>query len=138
MGDSERVLRSAFDAANRHDLDAFFEHVADDVRFVNPVTGATNKEGMRGFHTAFFTAFPDINYRTDRAIMSGDETVLECTVTGTNTGSFMGMPPTNRPIEIQLAFVITTRDGKISEWHSYFDQVALQKQLAPVPETVSA
>ncbi|HEV8536599.1 MAG TPA: ester cyclase [Candidatus Limnocylindria bacterium] len=138
MGESESVLRAALDVANRHDLDRFFTYVADDVKFVNPVTGPTDKTGMRGFHDAFFTAFPDIHYRIDRLITSGDSVIVEITVTGTNTGAFMGMPPTKKPVEITLAFAVDTKNGKISEWHSYFDQVALQKQLGILPEAVPA
>lgn len=58
MSDLESTVRSLFDAANTHDLDQFFTHVADDVKFVNPITGTTDRAGMRGFHDAFFGAFP--------------------------------------------------------------------------------
>jgi steroid delta-isomerase-like uncharacterized protein len=138
MGNLESVVRSFFDVANSHDLDRFFSYVADDVKFVNPVTGTTDKAGMRGFHEAFFSAFPDIRYRVDRLITAGDSAMVECTVTGTNTGAFMGMPATNKATSMMVAFAIDTKDGKVSEWHSYFDQVALQKQLGLVPEAVPA
>jgi steroid delta-isomerase-like uncharacterized protein len=138
MGNLESTVRSWFDIVNTHDLDQFFTHVADDVKFVNPVSGRTNKAGMRGFHDAFFTAFPDIHYRLDRLISAGDNAMVECTVTGTNSGAFMGMPATNKAVNLMLAFAIDTTDGKIKEWRSYFDQVALQKQLGLVEETVPA
>ena len=138
MGNLESTLRSAIDVANTHDLDRFFANVADDVKFVNPVTGTTDKAGMRGFHEAFFSAFPDINYRVDRLITAGDSAMIECTATGTNTGAFMGAPPTNRKMNLTVAFAVDTKDGKVREWHSYFDQVTLQKQLGLVREPVTA
>jgi steroid delta-isomerase-like uncharacterized protein len=136
MGDLESTVRSLFDTANTHNLDRFFTSVADDVKFVNPVTGTTERAGMRGFHEAFFSAFPDIHYRVDRIIAAGDSAVVECTVTGTNSAGFMGMPATNKGMNLKAAFVVDTKDGKVKEWHSYFDQLALQKQLGLTEEAV--
>jgi steroid delta-isomerase-like uncharacterized protein len=138
MGNLESTVRSWFDIVNTHDLDQFFTHVADDVKFVNPVTGPTNKAGMRGFHDAFFSAFPDIHYRLDRLVTAGESVMIESTVTGKNSGAFMGMPATNKAMNLMVAFAVDTKDGKIKEWHAYFDQVALQKQLGLVEETVPA
>jgi steroid delta-isomerase-like uncharacterized protein len=138
MSDLESTVRSLFDVVNTHDLDEFFTHVADDVKFVNPITGTTDRAGMRGFHDAFFGAFPDIHYRVDRVIAADDSAMAECVVTGTNSGDFMGMSATNRSISVTAAFAVYTRDGKVKEWHSYFDQVALQKQLGLIEEAIPA
>lgn len=64
--------------------------------------------------------------------------MAECVVTGTNSGGFMGMSATNRSISVLAAFAIYTRDGKVKEWHAYFDQVAFQKQLGLIEEAVPA
>ena len=138
MGELESAVRAVLDIANTHDLDRFFREVADDVTFVNPVTGTSDKAGMRGFHDAFFSAFPDIHYQVNRVITSGDSAMVECNVTGTNTGDFMGMPATHRAMNVRAAFVVDMKDGKVKEWHTYFDQVQLQKQLGLIEEQVPA
>jgi predicted ester cyclase len=41
----------------------------------------------------------------------------------------MGMPPTNRRIELPAAFVVDMRDGYVAKWNSYFDVATLMRQL---------
>ena len=41
-------------------------------------------------------------------------------------------------MNLTVAFAVDTKDGKVREWHSYFDQVTLQKQLGLVREPVTA
>jgi predicted ester cyclase len=93
---------------------------------------------MRGFHDAFFSAFPDIHYSVDRVITAGESAMVESTVTGTNSGAFMGMAATNKAMNLMVAFAVDTKDGKIKVWHAYFDQVALHKQLGLVEQAVPA
>jgi predicted ester cyclase len=41
----------------------------------------------------------------------------------------MGMPPTNKRIELPAAFVVDMRDGNVTRWNSYFDVATLMRQL---------
>ena len=50
MSQSENVVRTIIDLANRYEVDAIQEHLMDDMTFVNPVTGPTGKSGMELFH----------------------------------------------------------------------------------------
>src|SRR5947209_19045224 len=52
--------------------------------------------GVYAFVTMLREAFPDLHYTLDDAIAEGDKVVGRVTVTGTNTGPFMGMPATGK------------------------------------------
>ena len=130
MGEPKKVTTAILDLANARDVEGMDRYLADDIKFVNPVTGPTDKNGMAGFHTALFAAFPDIHYRVDREIEHGDTAIFEATVTGTNTGPFMGQAPTGRKVELPVAFVVDVAGGKAKVWHAYLDAATLQRQLA--------
>ncbi len=133
MNQAEKVTRTILELANRHDVDAMQSHLADDMTFVNPVTGPTDKRGMQQFHIGFFGAFPDTHYRIDRLTSAGDAIVVECTVTGTNLGEFGGSAATNNQVIIPAAFCIDVVDGKVKSWRSYLDIAGLMRQLQTVP-----
>jgi steroid delta-isomerase-like uncharacterized protein len=129
MADNEQQLRKLTDLTNQHDVEAIQGLLADDMTFTNPITGASDKEGMRSIHSTLFKAFPDIHYGVDRMIVSGNTYVMECTLTGTHQNDLMGIPPTNRRIELPAAFVVDMRDGYVAKWNSYFDVATLMRQL---------
>jgi predicted ester cyclase len=83
-GRQRTAAPKATELANQHDVEAIQSLLAADMRFTNPITGASNKEGMGNIDSTLFKAFPDIHYGVDRMIVSGDTYVMECTLTGTH------------------------------------------------------
>jgi steroid delta-isomerase-like uncharacterized protein len=138
MSQSEPVVRTILDLANRHDVGAMQEHLADDMTFINPVTGPTDKQGMESFHAGFFGAFPDTHYHIDRLLSQGDTVVVECTVTGTNRGEFAGSAPTNNKVTVPVAFSVDVSNGKVKSWRTYLDVAGLMRQLQPVAAPAKA
>ena len=57
-------------------------------------------EDMRGTVRMVSAGFSDHRHEVEEVIASGDTVVLRCTLTGTNDGPFMGMPPTDKKIEV--------------------------------------
>jgi steroid delta-isomerase-like uncharacterized protein len=135
MANPRDVTARILDRLNARDVDGIQRYVADTVRYSNPITGPTDRQGMAEFHGALFTALPDIHYHVERTIAQGDTIVLECNVTGTNRGPFMGRPPTGRRAELPVVFVMNVSGDQVSEWRSYFDVATMQRHLAPAEET---
>jgi steroid delta-isomerase-like uncharacterized protein len=140
MSQSEKVVRTVIDLANRHDTGAIQDHLADDMTFINPVTGPTDKRGMELFHSGFFGGFPDTHYHIDRLTSEGDAVVVECTVTGTNLGEFAGSGPTRNKISVPAAFCIDVSEGRVKSWRTYLDVAGMMRQLqtAEAPTTAEA
>jgi steroid delta-isomerase-like uncharacterized protein len=138
MSQSEKVVRTLIDLANRHEVSAIQEHLADDMTFVNPVSRSTDKRGMELFHTGFFGGFPDTHYRIDRLTSQGDAVVVECTVSGTNLGEFAGAAPTRNKISVPAAFCIDVSEGRVKSWRTYLDVAGMMRQLQTAEAATSA
>src|SRR5690349_3480571 len=96
-------LRRRFDEeiVNGHDLNAIPHWFATD--FVDHVEIPGMPGGVDGVvarHRMLFTAVPDIHIEVDDVIASGDTTAARFTITGTDSGGFMGMPATGRAVRV--------------------------------------
>ena len=93
------VLREVFDAFNRHDLAAIMSAFADDCVFESPRgsdpwgTRYVGTDQVRLGLAARFEGLPDVHYRDETHVVSGDRGVSEWTITGT--------PRDGDPIEVR-------------------------------------
>jgi predicted ester cyclase len=104
------------------DEQAVYEFFGDD--FSSHVTARVNPDAVgtdiRGHEVVFWNqaraAFPDMDFRVDLLIESGDLIVSNWTLTGTHTGApFYDVPPSGRPVTINGTAILRIRDGKIVE-----------------------
>ena len=85
--------------------------------------------GHKEFSAAFYAGFPDLEHRIDEVIAEGDRVAVRFRVTGTNTESFMGNPPSERPIELDALALMTVASGKVTELCGQFDQMGVMQQI---------
>jgi predicted ester cyclase len=93
---------------------------------------------MHAVQSALAAAFPDLHYRIVRTLSSGDSLVVECVLSGTHQGEFVGVPPTNRRIEVPAAFCLDVMGGKLTDCRSYFDGISLLEQIGGLPSPAAA
>src|SRR5690348_12776592 len=102
-GDANRanavnVAEEIFNKGDLSKIDLYFS--PDFVEHgTSPLPGnPSGREVIRFLATMMRTAFPDFHYTTEDVIEQEDTTkiAIRLTASGTNTGSFMGMPPTNK------------------------------------------
>lgn len=75
----------------------------------------------------------DAEFTIDDLIEDGDQVAVRLTTAATQTGEFMGLPPSNKRYRIEEIHWFRLRDGKVVEhWHQ-FDQMGLMKQLGAMP-----
>jgi predicted ester cyclase len=93
-------------------------------------------EGLRAALGNQFTGFPDVKATVNFAIASGDTVVVHYTVSGTNTGPFMGMPPTGKSYSADGVDIVIISDNgsQASEVKSYFEELKMMTQLGWMPE----
>jgi predicted ester cyclase len=83
-------------------------------------------------------AFPDLHYTIEDQLAEGDRTAVRVTITGTNTGSFRGRPPTGKFIR-WTGIVISRHAGdKVVEQWIQVDTLSVMQQLGLVPAGVAA
>lgn len=74
-------------------------------------------------------AFPDWKERIDHIVAEGDLVVLHFESSGTNTGSWLGNPPTGKKVRIHEFTILRIEDGRIAEQWLMPDIFSLRKQL---------
>jgi len=108
--------------------------------YVNPFgTGPSARvEPIRRYHQAF----PDVRLDIDELIVDGDTVVLRMTFRGTDTGGYLGRPPTGRAVEEWVVDIMHFDGDRVaSEWIGA-DKLGLFIQLGvvddPWPDQVEA
>lgn len=76
------------------------------------------------FLAQFWSGFPDLYSHQDALIGDGDLVTIRWTITGTHTGTFFGVAPTGRTIQVSGMDVLRIADDKLVEhWGGVADQM---------------
>jgi steroid delta-isomerase-like uncharacterized protein len=86
-------------------------------------------EGVRFGVARIRTAFPDWHEQVVDVFGSGDKVATRYVSTGTHKGTFWGIEPTGRRIEIQEISIYRIADGRVVEQWCMFDDLARLRQL---------
>jgi predicted ester cyclase len=95
---------------------------------------APGAEGIRQQFNGFRAAFPDFRATILDQVAEGDRVVTRKVFHGTHHGSFQGIQPTGREVEINLIDIVRVADGQIVEHWNCVDRLGLLAQLGALPE----
>lgn len=101
----------------------------------DPRGSPRSAESVKREAAAWLTGFPDLQFILEQMIAAGDRVVTLCTIRGTNSGAWMGIPPTGRKVSVPIAVVHRVAHGKIAEDWVLVGSLMLFQQLGLVPET---
>lgn len=93
-------------------------------------------EGLVQAHKMLDSAFPDIHFNLDDAVVEGDQIAIRVSASGTQRGELFGIPATNNHITWTAHRILTVRDGQFSEGTNELDQVGIMTQLGVMPPMV--
>ncbi len=128
MSDSIAAVwrRVAEEVFNQQRLDLVDEiYAAEHTHNGRPSTPA----GNRRIIGAILYAFPDGSMTVQEQLTVGNQVVSRWTLSGTDTGGYMGRAPTGKRIEVGGISICRVLDGKISEEWEYFNEGGLLRQL---------
>ena len=83
----------------------------------------------QSFANAFYGGFPDLHHTVEDTIASDSKVAVLFTLRGTHQGDFMGMPPTQKVIEIGAIAILRVVNDKVTELRAQFDQFGMMRQL---------
>jgi steroid delta-isomerase-like uncharacterized protein len=132
----ERMLDEGWNPSNPA---AFDELMTED--FVNHDPTAPQirtREDLKAFHAARTAAFPDQHTTVQDLIAEGDQVVKRWTFRGTQTGDFLGIPPTGKQATLEGLSIYRIENGKIAEMWWGYDQLGVLQQLGVIPEPAQA
>lgn len=121
-------------AENAHQMEETLATLTPDCLFEDMALGQVfqGHAGARDYYQTWWDAFsttahPEHAYFTDQ-----DFAVAEVRFQGTHNGSFLGIPPTGRQVDIPTAIFVTFRDGLMAGERMYWDVATLLRQLGVV------
>jgi predicted ester cyclase len=82
---------------------------------------------------AFIAAFSRSRHVIMEQIAEGDRVLTRAEWSAVHTGPFNGIPPSNRPVKMDLLILDRVVDGKIVEHRGSFDLLGLLQQIGAVP-----
>ena len=129
------TMRRLYDLIGEGDIDGFSDLLADDfVEHEETPEFPPTKAGVVAFFRAWVAAFPDLRMVPDDVLVSGDKVVARVRVTGSHRGTFAGLSPTGKRVEVQLIDIIRFGDdGRAREHWGVFDQFTMLQQLGAMP-----
>jgi predicted ester cyclase len=123
-------INKAFETGDVSDVTSLVAAEAIDHSDPNSKQGP---EGLKETIQMFRTAFPDLKITTNTIVAEGDMVTCYTTMTGTNTGSFMGQAPTNKQIKVDGVDIVRFKDGKAVERWGVNDSYTMMTQLGMLP-----
>lgn len=105
-----------------HDIDAFAALFADD--YVNhqssaaappPPAAVAPKQATVGFFAGRLKGLPDLKVTIEASLASGDMAAASFVYEGTQTGVYLGVPPTGRRLRFTSCDIFRVADGRIAE-----------------------
>jgi steroid delta-isomerase-like uncharacterized protein len=94
--------------------------------------------GMKQFIAGLHAAFPDLAITIEDMVAEGDRLVGRWVMTGTNTGSFNGMPATGRPVTLSGFDLLRVEGDRFAEVWAVADIAGMLQQLGVMPAPPSA
>ena len=91
------------------------------------------RDGVLQLMKTFRDAFPDLVMSVDTVIAQDDLVGEVLTLRGTHTGSFAGIPPTGKSIEIKSVNICRIEDGLVRERWGASDDLGLLRQIGVLP-----
>jgi steroid delta-isomerase-like uncharacterized protein len=88
------------------------------------------KEAARRFYQELTANFRTEHERPTRTFFTPEAMIIDQEMTGTVTGSMLGLPGNGRRITFRILHVFEFRDGLISRENVWLDGAAIQQQLS--------
>ncbi|HET9755280.1 MAG TPA: ester cyclase [Candidatus Limnocylindrales bacterium] len=137
LSPTEVVRRLYTEVINHDRLDELDELIAADYVNYGPFPwGVHDRDDLRRFYLVREMGFPDIKVSIDDIMAAGDVVAYRMTVSGTDTGEFLNVAPTQRPVSVTGFGWVRVRDGKIAEHWGLIDELGILDQIGVKPESI--
>lgn len=135
----EQLFRSAYAAMSAGgDLDALDALIAEDLVEHAPVPPGfpSGRAGVKALMGAYREGLPDLQCTMTRYLEQGDVGCAVLKISGTHTGTLLGVPPSGRRVEIDAIDVVRIADGRAVEHWGAGDDLGMLTQIGAIPATV--
>jgi predicted ester cyclase len=128
LEENKTLMRQWTDGINRGD-----PAIVDETCVPDWASELGGHEGVKGYLTAWFAAFPDGAWTIDEMVAEGEKVATAYTFTGTNTGEFQGRAPTGKKVTFKGVWIDDIKDGKfVGSPRGMQDRLAWMTELGMV------
>jgi steroid delta-isomerase-like uncharacterized protein len=92
-------------------------------------------QAMKEHVSGWLTSFPDLRFHIEQMIAERDRVVSQLVMEGTHQGTWMGISPTGKSLQIRMFTIHRIENGKIAEDWVLVESLGLFQQLGAVPDT---
>jgi steroid delta-isomerase-like uncharacterized protein len=117
------------EAYGRQDVDALARDYADDCVIESPTGGVHHGPAAAAqVLQTVFDAF-DVKMQQECLLIDGDSAAQCVRIEGTDSGVFLGQPPTGKSFRISAVFLYDFKDGRIARERRIYDFTGLLVQV---------
>ena len=131
--ENKAIIRRYIDEAwNKGNIDIIDELMAENyARHMGPGQSLNREEQKRRI-AGFRSSFPDLHLAINSLIAEGDMVVFPMTLTGTQTGAYLGHTPTGKKVTMSIIDYARITNGKVVEHWGIRDEFSLRQQLGMI------
>lgn len=132
--ENKAIVRRFFEEGpSKGNLNTANELLSPDFVLHVPLPVSPGTEGINEVITTCRAAFEHLNVTVEDMIAEGNNVAARFTAHGIHKGSFMGLPPTGKPITMTGIEIFRIKDGKIIELWGEANLLGLMQQLGIFP-----
>ena len=88
------------------------------------------RDAVRGYYEDLLTSLPDLHIDITRCLAAEEGVALEVRISGTQLGSWRGLPPTGRPVLFPLCGLFSFDEGgMLAGERIYYDRGSVLRQV---------
>jgi predicted ester cyclase len=133
---NKSVIRNMLLALEKGDKQNVDQYIASN--WVNHDPSLPPMQGLEGAKQLIelWSAFSNRKVTIEDSLAEGDRVAMRFTISGTHTGSLMGIAPTGKTINLTASGIFRIVDGKATDNWVNFDALGMLQQLgaAPMPK----
>jgi C-1 hydroxylase len=130
---NKAIIRSLYEADNKRDWRVLDELISPD--FFEASLKLRGPEAYKLFVVAFYSGFPDWDETIIDIAAEGEKVWVYVKGTGTHTGEFWGITPSNEKMTIMMVQIWRVVDGKVVEKRSVADEMEVYKKAGLIKYT---
>jgi steroid delta-isomerase-like uncharacterized protein len=127
------LIRWAFDVLNTHDVEPLRPYWTDETVERFPDRTCRGSDEIAEYFNETFAAVPDLKMEIVAIAGEGDDVFVQWHMTGTHTGTLLGIAPTGKSLSIDGIDHFVIRDGKVVSNFVVADQLQYARQIGMMP-----
>ena len=136
-----RIVEEHVRCENQHSLPGVMATFGDEAHYEDSPWGERHagRDAVEQYYRDLLLALPDLQIDVRDRVVTEDAVVLEVLISGTQAGSWRGLPATGRRVQFPLCAIYRfDPSGKLASETIYYDRATVLRQVGLYHEPVGA